>query len=514
MSWIRTFLAAQLMAVVWLLGALPASAALESCSDVQSDEQMQECLRSTLRESDNRLNDVYQRQMQRGDEATRRALRDAQLRWIRHRNDTCKVETGIAKREAWFASVLSDAVRTRCVIRETLARATVLEAASASADSESRPAMVAEVKSAVEETAYHMRSQHSHHSGKYYFEVTVEHSKFNRNLEADIQLRISNGRRYVATLYSIRNQDLVLRYGEKDSITIIGGNLGDIRLPRMVIGVAADLDTGKFYRHRNGDWQGAPPGSRRGPNIPTGEYYTAEVVSSVSIPPLIKEEILSVNFGSKPFVYQPPLGYFAFDETSKPETLSLLASVPALAPGEVIAGEPLSRWIQRYWQWSRSFPQGKTPADDLTGDQCATGQSGPVFFLTGSSKSGPVSRTCIVPKDRYILVPLINILAQVNQGKSSDCEAIMRPVRQVNASVSDLYFTLNDSILQTTINYRDESGCFELQDVSQGIAGPAGGAGYWVVLRPLEAGDYELRFGGKFRADGFTQDIRYRIQVQ
>ena len=352
----KAFSTVRLLAAVWLLGvALPASAAPEPCSDAQSSEQLQACLWLTLRESDNRLNDVYQRQMQRGDEATRRVRRDAQRRWIGHRDNTCKVEKGIANREAWFARVRRDAARTRCIIRETLARAEALEAANASADSESRPIMFAEVKSAV----------------------------------------------------------------------------------------------------------------------------------------------------------------FAFDDAMPTsERLSPRTSVPALAPDEEIAGEPLSRWIQRYWQWSRSFPKGETPADDSTGERCAAEQSGPVFFLTGSSQSGTVSRTCVVPKDSYILVPLINVLAQVNPGKPADCEAIMRPVRQVNASVSDLHFTLNGVVLHAPLNYRGESGCFELQDVSRGIAGSAGGAGYWVVLRPLDAGDYELRFEGKFRADGFTQDIRYRIQVQ
>jgi hypothetical protein len=360
-----------------------------------------------------------------------------------------------------------------------------------------------------------MQSQRAHGSGKYYFEVIVEHGNINRNIEADIQLRVSNGRRYVATLYNIRPQERILRDNETDSNTFTGSTLSEIRSSQMVIGVAADLDAGQFYRHRNGDWRGVPPGSGRGAHIPPGQSYTAEVVSSVALPPLLKEGMLSVNFGSKPFVYQPPVGYFAFDDAMPTSARpSLLTSVPALVPGEDIAGEPLSRWIQRYWQWSRLFPKGETPADDSTGERCAAEQSGPVFFLTGSSKSDTASRTCVVPKDSYILIPLINILAQATPGTSADCEALMQPVRQVNASVANLSFTLNGVVLQTPVTYRGDSGCFELHDVSRNIAGLASGAGYWVVLKPLDVGNHELRFGGMFRADGFTQDIRYRIQVQ
>jgi uncharacterized protein YecT (DUF1311 family) len=436
---------ARLLAVVGLLGmALPAGAAMESCSNVPPGAQRQVCLRSTLLDSDNRLNEVYQQQMLRGDDATQRALREAQRRWLGHRDHTCKVEKGIANREAWLAHVLRDAARTQCVIQETLARTVELESASAAAAPERRPALVAEVQPPVEDTAYHVQSQRAHGSGKYYFEVIVEYGNINRNIEADIQLRVSNGRRYVATLYSIRPQERVLRDGAKDTSTLTSNTISEIRLPRLVIGVAADLDAGQFYRHRNGDWRSAPPGSGRGAHIPPGKYYTAAVASSVALPLLLKEGILSVNFGSKPFVYQPPVGYFAFDDAMPTSArLSLLTSVPALAPGEGIAGEPLSRWIQRYWQWSRSFSKGETPADDSTGERCAAEQSGPVFFLTGSSQSGAVSRTCVVPKDSYILIPLINVLAQVTPGKPAACEALMRPIKQVNASVTNLYFTLN-----------------------------------------------------------------------
>ena len=95
---------------------------MEPYSNVPPGAQRQVCLRSTLLDSNNRLNEVYQQQMLQGDDATRRALREAQRRWLGHRDDTCKVEKGIANREAWLAHGLRDAARTQCVIQETLAR--------------------------------------------------------------------------------------------------------------------------------------------------------------------------------------------------------------------------------------------------------------------------------------------------------------------------------------------------------------------------------------------------------
>src|SRR5262245_52968493 len=77
---------------------------MEPCSNAPPGAPLQACLQSTLLDSDNRLNETYQQQMLRGDDATRRALREMQRRWLRHRDYTCKVETSSAKREAWLAS--------------------------------------------------------------------------------------------------------------------------------------------------------------------------------------------------------------------------------------------------------------------------------------------------------------------------------------------------------------------------------------------------------------------------
>ena len=51
---------ARLLAAIWLLGvALPASAVMEPCSNVPSGTQLQACLRSTLLDTDNQLNEAY-----------------------------------------------------------------------------------------------------------------------------------------------------------------------------------------------------------------------------------------------------------------------------------------------------------------------------------------------------------------------------------------------------------------------------------------------------------------------
>lgn len=473
------------------------------------------CLLKVLREADERLNEAYRRQLQDRSENDRGALRNAQRRWIARRNSTCQVDERLnATREAWINALAGDPIRGKCVLQHTTTRTAELESQK-SAPSRESPLFFSEIKPTTPDSAYATRSQSAHRSGKFYFEAVVDHGKITRSIEADIQLRVSEGTQYVAATYSIRPQDLVIRLGDTDSVTIVGGNLGTIRLPRAVIGVAVDLDAKKFFHHRDGSWKGKPPSSGNGLILPSGDYFVAEVSSSISMSSLIKEKVLSVNFGDRPFVYPLPAGYAAFDGGSqKPKEAVPLASVPAVAPGAPIAGQLLSTWIQRYWQWIRSFPTGETPTDDSPGASCDSEQSQTVFFLTGSPKSTPVSRVCTIPRGKYVLVPLINILAQVNAGTQVSCDALMRPVGQVNETVTDLSLTINGQTLPSLDSYRAESGCFELRDLSSRVSGTAAGTGYWVVLKPLDVGNYDLRFTGKYRANGFAQDIAYQIRVE
>jgi uncharacterized protein YecT (DUF1311 family) len=203
------------------------------------------------------------------------------------------------------------------------------------------------------------------------------------------------------------------------------------------------------------------------------------------------------------------------DEPQKSKTIIAPNTPFVVEPNTPVAGQPLPVWIQRYWQWARSFPPGESPSDDTTGANCNIGQSQPVFFLTGTSKSDSVSRECSVPQGQYIFVPLINVLAQTDTPSPKvTCDDFLKAVRQVNDSVADLAVTINGQPIESPTLYKGESGCFDLRDTSTGVSGKAAGAGYWIVLKPLDVGDYELRFSGRYQADGFKQDVRYQLRVE
>jgi|SRR3972149_1044091 len=78
-----------------------------------------------------------------------------------------------------------------------------------------------------------------------------------------------------------------------------------------------------------------------------------------------------------------------------------------LSPQEKEIYEELS---VKWWQWALEIPNKPSsihPILDKKGKSCDTEQSGPVWFLAGTA-GGTAERSCTIPKDKAILVPIIN----------------------------------------------------------------------------------------------------------
>src|SRR2546426_11911178 len=86
------------------------------------------------------------------------------------------------------------------------------------------------------------------------------------------------------------------------------------------------------------------------------------------------------------------MGPLAFAENPNPGVLP---------PHSHSYGKTYAEWSEVWWQWALSFPAATNPIADLTGADCALGQTGPdafpverpVWFLAGTFGS-PATRTC------------------------------------------------------------------------------------------------------------------------
>ncbi|OPY78016.1 MAG: hypothetical protein A4E64_00932 [Syntrophorhabdus sp. PtaU1.Bin058] len=513
-------------------GDVPAGVVRPSfgCGAVVTDEVSgRKCAIADLRYIDRRMNTLYhalRKELKPGEAS---AVSSTQREWIRRRDALCSLDAKKRSRESWLRYVAKSITRTSCVLKATEKRVAELEEMEYQLDTppvfattaptpEKISPMSGELTTENDSTAVgsFIKSMRSHHNGKYYFEVLIEQAGIPKKLEADLIARVSDGQRWFGVSFQLRPRNLVLHFDDKSSVTIVGGDMGKLRLPKMVIGIAADLDTSRLYYHYDGVWQNdALPGSPKGIELSPGAEFMAELSSNVELAPLVQKGIVKINFGDSPFETQLPVGYNGFDAQKTVSGTSRSAVFPAVySPRGHVAGSTQIQWIQRYWEWIRSFTLDDSPSADTSGYRCGAGQSGPVWFLTGSRKSASIKRECQVPEGKIILVPVLNVLAQSKSTEQTDCDRLHVSLHQYGSSVTDLRIKVDGVPMKGPESFFLGTGCFRLRDAASGNTGLAVGTGYWVFIKPLKKGRHEIEFGGRYPADNYAQDIKYVLYIQ
>jgi len=481
-----------------------------------------------LRDADSDLNKRYEDLRRKLGHKEAATVQSTQRDWLKQRDSRCRIRSRAQSREKWIDDVARDPVRADCVLQMTEDRIGELARMQQEAGA---PVLIAKIDppanapvtasgdastSRDDPSGRTLRSAHTRNRGRHYFEVIIEPALIRGQIEANLSARVNDGERWVGTVYEIKPQDVVLDLGPNSGVRIVGGNLGDIRLPKVIIGVAADLDAGQLYWHRDGAWdRSASPGSSKGIPLRRDGDFRAEVSASTTLRPLIDQGVVAPNFGERPFAHPLPVGYRGFDSAKEVAVVSARAKqVAVFSPGERVAGTDQKQWVRRFWEWGRSFPADESPSADFTGHRCGSGQSGPVWFLTGTRESKPVSRECEVPAGKILLIPLVNTLAQVNPGQDVACDRILVSLGQFASGVTDLRLTVDGAPVDSLERFRLTTECFTLRDVSRNMNGLAAGTGYWVFMKPLPKGRHVLEFGGVFTTHAFRQDVRYVLHVQ
>jgi hypothetical protein len=196
-------------------------------------------------------------------------------------------------------------------------------------------------------------------------------------------------------------------------------------------------------------------------------------------------------------------------------------------------------WIVRWWQWVLQIPKQINPAFDDSGEHSIQNQSGPVWFLAtapliagGSIREieyrtnkethllicdGNVERTCSVPNDKSILLPLFSSAVisdpYFHLSSSGPLSTLDRIVGTVDLTLGGLDIAQLD--LQ---KYRVKSRLFQAALPSENILGISGRSvdvisdGYWLLLKPLQKGTHQINFSG-LQPDGKGQRVIYNLGI-
>ena len=199
-----------------------------------------------------------------------------------------------------------------------------------------------------------------------------------------------------------------------------------------------------------------------------------------------------------------------------------------------------------FWQWQFSLPVHANPIFDNA--NCKAGQSGPVWFLGGTSittqpapgvTEGQANRTCTLPSNRSIFFPILNTECSTVPGDTppqfTTDEAGLRACAKfftdfVLTDPAHLFATLDGLSLSGFIQRASSPpGGFHFgplpgnnvlaffgENAPAGTVASSVSDGYYLKIDPLPAGIHTLHFYGEQDfPDGskFIEDITYYLTI-
>ena len=186
-------------------------------------------------------------------------------------------------------------------------------------------------------------------------------------------------------------------------------------------------------------------------------------------------------------------------------------------------GQSYGSWTVKWWQWAMSAPKHVNPVLDQTGRFAEVNQPLGVWFLAGkfgSENSGPPKRRCTIPEGRSILFPVIN--CEANSFEYPELGTEEELLDHVSRDTSTI---LTKSCLINGLGIppqrvKSDPTIF-LLSVSEDLEGKDKGQkdirsvadGYWIFLKPLPRGKYELVFSGSCENGRLNSGAHYEVNV-
>jgi hypothetical protein len=168
---------------------------------------------------------------------------------------------------------------------------------------------------------------------------------------------------------------------------------------------------------------------------------------------------------------------------------------------------------------------------DATGANCMVGQRGFVWFLAGVFPGGNATRTCSVPADKALFFPVAN---QINFNTPNVCGQGPANLTVADMRASSAAFVAGVTSKSVKVDGRPvmniqriQSIVFEVAlpednvfdalcaplNVPAGIFSPAVDDGFYVLLRPLQAGSHMIQITAQNKSQGFVLDVKYNLNV-
>jgi hypothetical protein len=182
------------------------------------------------------------------------------------------------------------------------------------------------------------------------------------------------------------------------------------------------------------------------------------------------------------------------------------------------------QWTVKWWQWAISIPKEKNPLVDSTGQNWITDQpKSNVWFLAGIfggvGKEFP-RRRVKMESGRSILLPVLNCAAS-----SLEYPDLKTPEDLINHVVHDVGTVVRkDCFINgkkiNPVRVRSDPIIFKVtidRDNAFGVNNfgttDASADGYWVFLKPLPKGNYQIQFQGACEFGRLSAGANYDLEI-
>jgi hypothetical protein len=163
------------------------------------------------------------------------------------------------------------------------------------------------------------------------------------------------------------------------------------------------------------------------------------------------------------------------------------------------------------------------PSLDLTGEKCAIGQEGPVWFLT-QTFGGRAERTCTTPAGKALLIPIITGECDYLNSPDVTSESGLLGCALEGNEGAIMEFTIDGMRLKNLENYRVHSQVFDLTITPNNPFRSTPGTskaivdGFYVFLEPLSPGRHDIHFTGTIvdvtGPYSYATDVTYHLIVK
>lgn len=198
--------------------------------------------------------------------------------------------------------------------------------------------------------------------------------------------------------------------------------------------------------------------------------------------------------------------------------------VECYIPKTKVFDKTYGQWTVEWWRWLLSTPAAINPLVDKTGRNGAVNQpSSHIWFLAGSFPSvrrNYPTRKCTIPRGRSILFPVINCEASRLEYPFLKCDSdlIAHVDDDMNSIVKKDCFI--NGVRVSPERVQSEPQIFSLTINSDNAFGVKGGGstsatadGYWVFLKPMGGGHYQLSFQGSCEMGRLNSGAGYELEI-